>query len=1292
MHHDKSAAPTYDAATPPEQLIARIAHLEARLAAATAEAGQYAAALAAAEAGRLRAEEAAASAQRQAGSYQELFDNLSVVAYRALMDSVTPPDYVSPYIEQLLGYTPAEWSSTSGLWLSLIHPEDAPQVLASMDEAGRHETLLAREYRMQHRDGHWIWVREQATPIAGPAGSPPTLVGLLFEITKRKQAEAALRASEERLRTILSGMPIMLDAADDQGNLVVWNAECERVTGYSADEMLGRIGPLRKLYPDQRYYESILAEWARRGGNFRNWELTLTRKDGEQRVVAWSNVSTTLPVPGWSFWAVGVDVTEQRRAEIALRESEERLRLALDAAAMVAWEWDIRTDQTIWIGDPDRTFQISGASGGSLGVLLRQRIPPEDLAPLFQQIAGADPGREIRIDHRYRRDDGTLGWMETYARFVAHDADGPERMVGVSRDISERKRLEHGRMRQVQVQETLNSALRALHSHGHDQIARQRILTTAATLLCEGLAAGHIHLWDRDGAGMFRLIAATDASGALIRGDYRLSVADLPAAARENLLAEPLRVEPIAIPALAQITATDEHYYLLAFHWRSASWGFMAIGVPAPATLSREDLTLAATIGEIMRTTVRRWLAVDALQESERRLRLAIEVARMGTFEINTRTGMTTLSAYYAQLLGLGTTEMTAPLAHSIAKIHPDDRLLAIAIYTKALTQSESNKLIFRVFGADDSVRWIQGISQTLFTPDGEPDRVVGVVIDITEQQIAQAAIEQINADLERRVAERTQELAQANLALRQEIAERARAELALRESQRFLERVLRASPARVSIFDYTTRTIIYSSSSFTTQLGYSVEELEQMGGLYPLAKLIHPDDLSNIPAQVQHQRQMADDEVFEREFRMRHADGSWHWFETRDVVFSRDAQGVPEQILGQVFDITARKQVELALAESLAQRDALNADLQRTSSLLSTIINSLDDGLVLIGADGRVLMINQAVAGICRLSPAQIVGRDWALTCPFRSTQIEQALRDGLAFSGRGHLEIDGSTRLFDVQVLPLPTPDAGLQMVLHLVDVTERLRFEELAIQNERLASTGRLAAVVAHEVNSPLQAIQNFLFLAATDDASERDRHLAMVSDEIDRIGGLIRRLLDLQRPADATVRQIDAGTLIERVLALVRSTLKRHRVQVSQDLIDEPAMVMGRGDHLTQVLLNLLMNALDAMPHGGELGLRLWLSRGGEPPDMVGAQQVLIEVADTGQGIPEAILPRIFEQFFTTKSTGSGLGLAISRQIVEQHGGTIRAANRSPRGAVFTVTLPAADPGRLYPDPPSPSLAR
>ena len=151
--------------------------------------------------------------------------------------------------------------------------------------------------------------------------------GLLASKLLRRQRESdrALRASEERLRLVAQSMPVMLDALDADNNIIVWNRECERVTGYSADEIIGNPKAMELLYPDAGYLQRTLAEWHERGDAFRDWELELTCRDGSVKTVAWSNISKQIPIPGWHAWAIGVDVTKRKRAEDALKEYSERL-------------------------------------------------------------------------------------------------------------------------------------------------------------------------------------------------------------------------------------------------------------------------------------------------------------------------------------------------------------------------------------------------------------------------------------------------------------------------------------------------------------------------------------------------------------------------------------------------------------------------------------------------------------------------------------------------------------------------------------------------------------------------------------------------------------------------------------------------------------------------------------------------------------------------------------------------------------------------------------------------------
>jgi PAS domain S-box-containing protein len=167
------------------------------------------------------------------------------------------------------------------------------------------------EYQGKLYEVHALPVRdEQGDVVAGMLTTQ--------DITERRRAEMALRQSEERLKQMAQHMPVLLDAFDEAGNIVLWNAECERVTGYRADEILGNPRAMELLYPDADYRARVLDEWSSMGNNYRDWEWKLTAKDGTQRTIAWSNISEAVPLPGWATWGIGVDVTERRRAEAAL--------------------------------------------------------------------------------------------------------------------------------------------------------------------------------------------------------------------------------------------------------------------------------------------------------------------------------------------------------------------------------------------------------------------------------------------------------------------------------------------------------------------------------------------------------------------------------------------------------------------------------------------------------------------------------------------------------------------------------------------------------------------------------------------------------------------------------------------------------------------------------------------------------------------------------------------------------------------------------------------------------------
>jgi signal transduction histidine kinase len=230
---------------------------------------------------------------------------------------------------------------------------------------------------------------------------------------------------------------------------------------------------------------------------------------------------------------------------------------------------------------------------------------------------------------------------------------------------------------------------------------------------------------------------------------------------------------------------------------------------------------------------------------------------------------------------------------------------------------------------------------------------------------------------------------------------------------------------------------------------------------------------------------------------------------------------------------------------------------------------------------------------------------------------------------------------------------------------------RSQRHLVQSEKLAATGRLAASIAHEINNPLQAIKNCLELIL-DEAEEGkpldQTYLDVATGELERIRGIIQQMLDLYRPIQERMTPVDLNAAIEGVLALMRKHLESHHIDVETHLDSATPHVIGRGDQIRQVFINLILNASEAMPAGGQL----ILTTHQDSDDFV-----TVQVIDNGVGIAPENLTRIADPFFTTKSKGVGLGLTICHEIIERHQGTLDVTSQVGYGSTFTIRLPAAE---------------
>jgi signal transduction histidine kinase len=251
---------------------------------------------------------------------------------------------------------------------------------------------------------------------------------------------------------------------------------------------------------------------------------------------------------------------------------------------------------------------------------------------------------------------------------------------------------------------------------------------------------------------------------------------------------------------------------------------------------------------------------------------------------------------------------------------------------------------------------------------------------------------------------------------------------------------------------------------------------------------------------------------------------------------------------------------------------------------------------------------------------------------------------------------------------------------------EADERVGLERRFRESDKLAAVGRLAAGLAHEIATPLQIIKGRTDILERKQASQEvyARNLRIIGEQIDRVTALVRALLDLSRPREMRVGRVGAASLIHEVADLLEAELKRTRIALTVE-VDEDVAIEGDRSLLHQVLMNLVLNAVQAL--GDSEGDRLIAIRG----HCSGEDRVTIEVEDTGPGVAPDALDRVFEPFFSTKSEshGTGLGLSIARSIVEEHGGRIAVENvvgpttgAASRGARFSVQLPSADSGALH----------
>jgi signal transduction histidine kinase len=353
-------------------------------------------------------------------------------------------------------------------------------------------------------------------------------------------------------------------------------------------------------------------------------------------------------------------------------------------------------------------------------------------------------------------------------------------------------------------------------------------------------------------------------------------------------------------------------------------------------------------------------------------------------------------------------------------------------------------------------------------------------------------------------------------------------------------------------------------------------------------------------------------------------------------------------------------------------------SEIQISRNLIRGVIDSVPIGLTLIQADGSIRAINRPLADRFGREPAEMVGQFYGqMIGPWEESPAAQTIVTSQPQrSHRAVHTIGRPQEQLEIASFPIFDPMGRPYQVVEVWEnITERVALQTQLVRAEKLAGIGQLAASIAHEVGNPLQAIQGFLslFLEQCNPETPNQHFLKLAEEEIDRIVHVLARLRDLYRPRADVVVPTDINALVESVLLLTGKQLERLRVRLRTELEPEVPKVDMVADQIKQVILNLVLNAADAMPGGGLLHFQSYSHR-----DREGAHLVTITITDTGMGIPPEQLPYIFDGLHTTKERGMGLGLYTSKAIIERHMGRISVESKIGEGTTFVITLPVQEP--------------
>jgi PAS domain S-box-containing protein len=1157
--------------------------------------------------------------------------------------------------------------NTQLIW-DMIAPEHTDYVSQTIQVSAKTLNRWTAEFKIVTPSGQTKWLSGQSLPSRQEDGGI-LWSGFLMDITDRKRMEDALRDSELRLRQITDAIPGVVYqyqvSAQQEESFPFISQGIVNLYGLTPEE--GQRHPAAmwdRVFPEDLPLARQPIEQVRE--TLAPWQSVyrIMMPNGELKWISAKSIPSRLPDGGILWNGILVDISSLKLAEAALQESEIRYTLATRAAKVGVWDWNLQTGE--FYLDPNLKAMLGYQDAeipNDLNIWA-EYVHPDDRAQVMKlaqdHLDGQTP--EYTCEHRMLHRDGSIHWILVRGNVLRDDRGIPIRMLGTDADITDRKQLEEAIHR-------TNREMQAIFEAFPDLFFRM----------------------DRDSTIL----------------DYKAGVVQEQFVSPEEFLGKTMRtVLPREIghrfqSAIWQALNSNSIVsleYTLTRHSKLEHYEARIVPIQADQVvatvrnindLKQAEIALHQLNQDLEQRVVQRTRELlqfqTALQVSEQFLRSIYEGVQYPIFVIDVLEDRSFRLAGWNPACEESMGQMSATVQGKTlseifdpTKAKPFEVFLRQCLATGRMVTREGHHEL------QGHKAWYVTTLNPLKDIKGKIYRIVGTAFDITA---------------------------------------RKQAELALQESQQFIQSIADNTPNIIYIFDTNVEKIIYCNREIFDTLGYSIEVFQAMTK-QSLCQILHPDDLDRIKQHIQSLTAAVDGEAHEIEYRIRHIDQSWRWFYSRNSVFKRDDTGQVTQYIGAAQDVTERKRLE-----------------QEQARLL-TILEASPDYIGIATVDGRPLWLNAQFKRFLNLADEveafypHMAGfhPDWAANL-VRTQGIPTAANLGSWLGETSLCNLQGEEIPVSQLILRHTSTNGEVQYFSTIMrDISDRKQVEadlqranaelesrveartfELRQAKEAAEAANRaksnFLANMSHELRTPLNAILGFSQLLSRNSflSDEQQQQLSIINRNGEHLLTLINDILEMSKiEAGRTAlnpNNFNLYRLLDNIIEMfhLKATSKGLDLRISR-ANDLPQYIRTDESKLRQVLINLLSNAIKFTLTGYVL-LRVYC--GSEPnvsesspasiSDEFTAPSVMLwfEVQDTGLGIDSAEFDALFEPFVQTEAgrksqEGTGLGLPISRQFVRLMGGELIVDSAFNIGSTFrfniliqpvdSASLEAAHPNR------------